>query len=294
MYRNNLHSSLHSSPERAPSAPRRASPILLAAQSPSVIEAALAYAELGFSVLPLRGKVPALSSWYRYQQTRASPHRIRAWALAGLFHNVGIVCGAVSGGLVVLDLDGEAAYPAFAATFPELTSTYTVATGSGRGKHVYLFTSLLPPSVRALRTPVGNIEVRSTGLQVAAPPSLHPATGKPYIVLHRLDILRVRDLVHVHGWVQAFQQPSVQKMNLIPVGKEYLHPPLISTLTRYFIEAGYRSNGDWLNGPCIYPDQHQHGDAKPSFGFNRRSGYGFCYVCGSMLAKDIANHLELS
>ncbi len=242
-------------------------------------------------MLPLRGKVPALASWHRYQRTRASPQMVRAWALAGLFNNVGIVCGAVSGGLVVLDLDGEAAYASFATLFPQLTVTYTVATGSGQGKHVYLFTAALPASARALHTPIGNIELRSTGLQVAAPPSIHPS-GRRYTVLHPLDVLHVPDLADVHRWVQAFQpnvnQPPIRRPSLT----SRADPALVKALTGYFLSAGYRSNGDWLNGPCIYPERHQHSDAKPSFGFNRRSGYAFCFVCGSMLAKEINSVLS--
>ncbi len=269
---------------------RRAPPIVLAAQSTSVLDAAFAYATLGFSVLPLHGKVPALFAWGRYQHIPASSDRLRAWALAGLFSNVGIVCGAVSGGLVVLDLDGEAAYAAFAAIFPELTTTYTVATGSGHGRHVYLFAATLPPSARVLHTPIGNLEIRSTGLQVAAPPSIHPS-GRPYTVLHALDVQRVPDLAAVHRWVQAFQRPTTPPVRRAPPTSR-ADPVLVKALTEFFIAAGYRANGDWLNGPCIYPERHQHDDAKPSFGFNRRSGYGWCFVCGSMLAVQIAGVLK--
>ncbi|MBK8034757.1 MAG: bifunctional DNA primase/polymerase [Chloroflexi bacterium] len=98
-------------------------PIIHAAQQHTIRSAALAYAALGLSVIPLDGKRPALKSWTQYQRQRADKQTIRAWT----FGNVGIVCGAVSGNLVVLDLDGAAGYAAFAATFPTLAQTYTVA-----------------------------------------------------------------------------------------------------------------------------------------------------------------------
>ena len=107
--------------------------IVQAAQEQTTLSAALAYAALGLSVIPLDGKRPALTTWTEYQQTTASPETIRAWSSVRLLKNIGIVCGRVSGNLVVLDLDGAAGYPAFAATFPALAETYTVATGGGVG-----------------------------------------------------------------------------------------------------------------------------------------------------------------
>jgi len=119
-------------------------PIVQAAQEQTTVAAALAYAALGLSIIPLDGKRPALTTWTEYQQTAASPETIRAWSSAGLMKNIGIICGRVSGSLVVLDLDGAAGYPAFVATFPTLAETYTVASGGGVGKHVYFYADSLP------------------------------------------------------------------------------------------------------------------------------------------------------
>ena len=104
-------------------------PIVQAAETETIYEVAKQYAALELSVIPLQGKRPALKSWKRYQKERASSKEIEHWHQQGLLENVGIVCGSVSGNLVVLDLDGAAGYPAFAATFPHLADTYTVATG---------------------------------------------------------------------------------------------------------------------------------------------------------------------
>jgi hypothetical protein len=57
---------------------------------------------------------------------------------------------------------------------------------------------------------------------------------------------------------------------------------------------GFTRRGDWLNGPCPYAGRHKHGDRHPSFGFNTRTGYGFCYVCGSMLLKELYSMMILS
>ena len=119
-----------------------------------------------------------------------------------------LICGAVSNNLVVLDLDGAVGYPVFAAKFPHLAETYTVATGGGIGKHVYWRVDEIPPAVKAMNTPLGHIEMCAGGRQIVAPPSIHPKTGKPYVVESSLDILHVPNLQEVveHMYDQAIQK----------------------------------------------------------------------------------------
>ncbi len=267
-----------------------------AARSPDPVTAAYRYAALGFSVLPLRGKRPFLRSWKPYQTTPPSRSRLHRWASAGLFGNVGIVCGVVSGGLVVLDLDGEAAYAAFAARFPHLAATYTVRTGSGTGHHVYLLSERLPPSTRALGTPYGNVELLSTGRQVVAPPSIHPGTGARYTVARADDIRRVRDLDDLVAWIRGLKRRAMCAAQGSHRGPGRSAPPdslLVDALAAHFRRAGYRRRGPWLNGPCIYPGRHAHDDCHHSFGFNTQTGRGYCFRCGSIPAGDIAAAIGL-
>lgn len=269
-------------------------PIVRAAQSETLGAAALAYAALGFSIIPLDGKRPALKSWTQYQRERADAQTIRTWT----FGNVGIVCGAVSGNLVVLDLDGAAGYAAFAATFPALAQTYTVVSGGGVGRHVYFYVDQLPPSVKAMNTPIGHLEVCADGRQVVAPPSLHPTTGQPYRVEQPLDIRHVPTLDDVVEWVEAFkprpeartwQPPKIST----PTGDAPLNRRVIEAIASGLERQGFKRHGEWLHGRCLYPERHQHGDRHPSFGFNTQTGYGHCYVCGTMLAKEVCEALNL-
>jgi hypothetical protein len=274
-------------------------PIVQAAQEPTTLSAALVYAALGLSIIPLDGKRPALTTWTEYQQTAALPENIRAWGSAGLLKNIGIVCGKVSSNLVVLDLDGAAGYPAFTATFPALAETYSVASGGGIGKHVYFYADNLPPSVKAMGTPLGNLELCGEGRQVVAPPSIHPSTGQPYRVERASDILRVPDLAELVAWIEAFKprqpvrewQPPTRIS--FPTGDAPLNPRVIEAIARILVVQGFKPHGDWLHGYCIHPERHRNGDRNPSFGFNTTSGYGFCYVCGTMLAKDICAQLNV-
>ena len=57
--------------------------IVQAAQEQNIQSAALAYAALGLSIIPLDGKRPALTSWTQYQQKAASPEAIQAWNTSG-------------------------------------------------------------------------------------------------------------------------------------------------------------------------------------------------------------------
>jgi hypothetical protein len=62
---------------------------------------------------------------------------------------------------------------------------------------------------------------------------------------------------------------------------------LIAYISQELVRRGGRLRGDWVNGACPFPERHTHGDAHPSFGFNTRTGYGYCHVCGTLLLKDL-------
>lgn len=78
-----------------------------------------------------------------------------------------------------------------------------------------------------------------------------------------------------------------------PPTESSLNPSLISAVTETLIQQGYRRSGDWLSGPCLYPHRHQHNDQHVSFGFNTRSAYGSCFICGSLLLKDVCLALDI-
>lgn len=277
--------------------------IVQAAQSGNLLGAAIAYARLGFSVLPLKGKRPNLSSWTELQQQAASISIIQGWHQGGMLQNVGLVCGVVSGNRVALDLDGAAGYPAFVALFPHLAQTYTVATGGGVGKHIYWQVDDLPDPVKAMNTPIGNVEMCSQGRQIVAPPSLHPTTQKPYTVEKACDILHVKDLQAVVEWIGSFKQNGhgsrstrawqpPRDLPIRPTDGE-INPHLIQAVGNYFAGRGYKPYGAWLHGPCIYPGNHKNGDQNPSFGYHTGTGYGYCFKCGTLLTKDICHSLGI-
>jgi putative DNA primase/helicase len=92
---------------------------------------------------------------------------IRGWWERWPDANIGIACGARSGGLVVADFDDPPVFAAWAARHPDLLLSRTVRT-PGRGFHVYF---RLADPLRTYNHAGG--EVRSDGSYVVAPPSRH-------------------------------------------------------------------------------------------------------------------------
>lgn len=168
----------------------------------NVREAAICYFYEGMSVLPLTGK-KSLIAWEERQREIAIPEQIHAWHHKGLLRNVGIVCGAVSKNLVVMDLDGAAACEAFERTFPHLTDTFTVSTGSGKGKHLYFRVESLPPTTRVVYPNHQAIELRANGCYVVAPPSIHPDTHLPYRPMFSAQIRELPHMEDVKRWLYA-------------------------------------------------------------------------------------------
>jgi hypothetical protein len=204
----------------------------------ALLSAALAAAERGWPVIPLRpgGKVPALhgerrcpgtgdcSGGHRTFEQRATtdPQRIeRCWA-TGAF-NVGIATGPA--GLLVVDLDtlkpnDKKGTPDGVSNFLALCeragqavpTTRTIRTASG-GQHLY-FTA--PPGVRLTNTAgtlAPRVDTRAWGGQVVAPGSATPAG--PYAVLSDAPV------ANLPGWLQtaltAPQRPAVGPFRLPPV-----------------------------------------------------------------------------
>jgi len=212
--------------------------ILTAAQCTSVKAATVAYNIEGFSVIPLWGKKPANGvRWQPFQWRRATLPEIHRWDKLRSLQNVGIVCGEISGNLVVMDCDSLEASALFETVFPMLVNTFTVATGSGRGYHYYFYADTLPPTTRAMNINGGNLELRANGCYVVATPSIHPETRKHYRVASPAPILRVKDLEAVRVWLQCLikakhdnlppqtQRPPERKAERTMLGKGHIRNP---------------------------------------------------------------------
>jgi hypothetical protein len=139
-------------------------------------QAALSYLARGFNVLPIRreDKRPCVP-WKDLQARRASRDDVRGWYRQYPAAGVGIVCGRISG-LVVVDGDpGNGA--GLAALTTRLPVTPVVETGGG-GRHYY-FCALTDAPVRKVPGLVPGVDLQGEASYVVAPPTIHPS-GNPY------------------------------------------------------------------------------------------------------------------
>jgi hypothetical protein len=147
-----------------------------------LLQAALAYAAAGLSVIPIAGDKRPVMDWKPYQSQAAAPAEITVWFGQRRYPNLGLVCGRVSGGLLVLDFDHQAAdtYRLWREQAAPLSYRLPVV-ATGKGLHVYLRTAETPGNrklaVDKEKRPL--IETRGEGGYVLAPPSRHPS-GKLY------------------------------------------------------------------------------------------------------------------
>ena len=156
------------------------------------------YQRWRLSTIPIayKSKKP-LVNWKEYQRRRPDNAEWGKWFGEGKPVNIGIVCGKVSGNLVVLDFDSEDRWNEFLRNWDEegfgsiFKATPLVKTG--RGYQVYLRTKQTVNKQR-----LNGIDIQGQGSYVVAPPSVHP-TGKVYQFINpNVDrILEVDDLSEV-------------------------------------------------------------------------------------------------
>jgi hypothetical protein len=190
----------------------------------SMAETAAGHARRGWAVIPLhtpeQGKCScgnaACGSPGKHPRTMnglkdasADPAQVARWWSMWPEANIGIVCGAVSG-LVVLDIDGpdgEETLEALAAELGPLPETVEALTGKGR--HLYFN----HPGVE-IRPSAGvlgpALDVRGDGGYVVGPPSLH-YTGRRYEweVTRHLEDMDPADLPE--AWIRKLQQKGKPK-----------------------------------------------------------------------------------
>lgn len=120
------------------------------------------YVARGFATIPLRPreKRPLRSGW--------RDGGAEAWRGAPEDANLGVLCGAPSGGLVVLDFDTWDGPREASGMRPEELAVHTLVARTARGWHVYAL-----DSTARTCSPWRGLDIRAEGSMVVAPPSTH-------------------------------------------------------------------------------------------------------------------------
>jgi len=167
----------------------------------SLLEVALAARQAGLSVVPPRedGSKAPVGEWKAYQRRQPTEAELRAW-YAGGRAGIGLVCGAVSGGLECLEFETEDVYQAFcdAATaaglgpLVERVESGYLELSPGGGAHWLYRCPEIAGNTRLAREPGPEpgtvkvlIETRGEGGYVVVAPSAGPVhpSGRPYVRL---------------------------------------------------------------------------------------------------------------
>ncbi len=139
--------------------------------SGKLLDAALEYQERGWSLIPTRGKRPAIQRWKPFQTSRADERTLREWFGSGEPDGLAVIMGKVSGGLTCRDFDVAQRYNGWAEAHRDLARVLpTVQTA--RGFHVYCRTT----GERTRKLVDGELKVNGYCL---LPPSRHPS-GRIY------------------------------------------------------------------------------------------------------------------
>jgi len=109
---------------------------------PPLYSATVRYVEVGLSVIPTDPKTKApIIPWKDYQTRLPTGEEVAQWFITKGFQGLGIICGAVSGGMEILDFDHNAAlYEQWLELVeeeaPGLTSRLVVQKTQHNGRHV--------------------------------------------------------------------------------------------------------------------------------------------------------------
>jgi hypothetical protein len=208
--KNSLQSEKSLQPEKS-SQPTKSSQL---ERSSQIKKSANSYIAHGLSVIPLKpNSKDAATAWGVFQEQRPTPEEVANWWRSGSNFGLGIVCGRVSG-IVVLDIDDEEKFGvALKAIGEKLPDTPTVRTR--KGWHLYFRYPANRDVGRHKRLNDWGAELRGDGCYVVAPPT--EIDGKRYHWAERngrLMVLGKVPIAECPEWLlDAFGVPFADEQN---------------------------------------------------------------------------------
>jgi hypothetical protein len=172
---------------------------------------------------------------------------------------------------------------------------------SGGGYHAYWWLDEATTDLHTARLLLHGLAARSGGdklsiaqsLRVVGSVNTKPSRGNTLCRL--VEFHERRYALENFAAYLPRPKPSTAPAHRIQSTASYVpSTDLITRIASALMQQGGRLRGDWVNGACPFPERHKHGDRQPSFGFNTRTGYGYCHVCGTQLLKDLCPALGIS
>jgi replicative DNA helicase len=151
--------------------------------SKEIKEKAKEYLKAQLSVIPTKDKEPALGGWKQYQSERIKKEEVDILFSKSNVKGVGIVCGAISGNLEVIDVDTkhdktgslwDELRSLIEDNLPEIYKSLVIAQTKSGGYHIYYRCSSIAGNIPTLARAINRdslIETRGEGGYVIAPPS---------------------------------------------------------------------------------------------------------------------------
>ena len=131
--------------------------------------AAQTYLQRKWCVMPVKGQKPALTTWKEFQTRLPRQEEVDGWPWPG----VAVVCGNVSGGLLVLDIDGEDGE----ASVRGRHLPPTVIATTPNGTHYYFHWARSEPCPGPKVRLLAGMDILAEGSYVVAPPTVRSDGG---------------------------------------------------------------------------------------------------------------------
>ena len=160
---------------------------------------------LSFFPIPYKSKQPAIE-WRVYQERIPTATEISQWFNGGP-SNIAVVCGKVSGNLVVLDCDSQDKFSEMAAIICQNVGiedirNFTRISQTSRGYHIWLRAKETLKSQKFTA-----LDIKSEGGYIIVPPSVHPS-GAQYQLVNDLPIAIVDNLKLIGIDIEPRQEQS--------------------------------------------------------------------------------------
>jgi len=228
-------------------------------QNDDIVKHVWQYYEAGFCIIPLGKneknnlKAPSIKEWKQFEETRPTKKQVQAWIDEGLFVGIGIIGGAVSDNLAVIDFDDENIPNLIGLNLANLATKHFIVK-TGKGYHIYCFDT---KPVKTRKAAIVSMDFKADKGYVAAPPSPHES-GTAYVSMSNFDTLINKTRIDAMAWFDEIVEtvkkargikPKKWKSNT-PVNTQTDTPPCIKHMLKGAEEG--RRNETLFTLVCYY------------------------------------------